>query len=62
MRFYVIAGCGASYDCGGGCEMYGQRMVILQGELRRQRAMIQRLYQQITIMGSTGSSCNQGNI
>lgn len=48
--------CGGEMSCGGGCEMYGQRMLILQAELRRQRLMIQRLYQQVTII-SQSSSC-----
>ena len=49
--------CGAEMSCGGGgCEIYGQRMLILQAELRRQRLMINRLMQQVTIT-SQRSSC-----
>lgn len=56
----ILGGCGGGMDCGGGCEIYSQRIIILQGELRRQRAMIQRLYQQITIISGSSSGCSQG--
>ena len=54
-------GGGEFSSCGGNCEMYGQKMLMLQSELRKQRQLIQRLYQQVTIISQTSTSCS-GNI
>ena len=51
-------GGGEFSSCGGNCEMYGQKMLMLQSELRKQRLMIQRLYQQVTIMSQTSGGCD----
>lgn len=61
-----FASCGSNYECSSGCgssncEMYDQKLMVLQAELRRQRMMIQRLYSQIIVISSSSSSCGCEN-
>ena len=53
--------CGQTVSCASGCEMSDQKILLLQSELRKQRQLIQRLYQQVTIISQTSTSCS-GNI
>ena len=49
------APCGS--NCGSSCQFYGDKIAILQAELKRQKLMIQRLYSQILTI-SQSSNCD----